>query len=76
MEEINKKLITSLSKDKNVEWKYVPARGAAGGILVTWDNEKFLCRGVERGRVLPSCVLENRRDGESWVFSSIYYRGS
>lgn len=71
-EEINLQIIRNLWNGSKVDWVFLPADGAARGILIMWDKEKFICRGVERGRVSLLGLFENWGNGKNWAFSSVY----
>lgn len=64
MNDINNRVISGLWSDKKVDWIFLLADGSAKGILITWDKEKFCCKGVERGRVSLSVLLEICGSGE------------
>lgn len=64
MAEINSGVISSLWGAKKVDWKFLPAVGVAGGILVMWDNEKYNCEGYVVDRVSLLLLLKNCGSGE------------
>ena len=43
-------------------------RGAAGGILVFWDNRVLELVGLEAGMYLISCHFKNCEDSGFWIF--------
>ncbi|RVW85462.1 hypothetical protein CK203_038980 [Vitis vinifera] len=47
-------------------------KGAAGGILVFWDNRVLDLVDLERGEYSISCRFKNREDGVLWVFIGVY----
>lgn len=59
-----------------MDWVYTPADGVVRGILVIWDEEKLVCRVVEKGKVSLSIPFENQGYGKKWVFSRVYCRGN
>ncbi|CAN6285105.1 unnamed protein product [Urochloa humidicola] len=51
---------------------YIPADGAAGGILSAWDESIFCLLSVERRRFSLTCLLSFLADGSTFAFTNIY----
>ena len=49
IKEMTTGLVRSLGVGRNIEWRAVNSRGAAGGILVFWDNRLVELVGWEEG---------------------------
>ncbi|RVW56016.1 LINE-1 reverse transcriptase-like [Vitis vinifera] len=47
-------------------------QGAAGGVLVFWDNRVVDLLEVEEGIFSVSCLFKNCMDGMRWVFTGVY----
>ncbi|RVW85677.1 hypothetical protein CK203_033421 [Vitis vinifera] len=60
-------LICSLGVRRFLEWGIVDLRGAAGGIVVFWDNRVLELVGLEAGMFSISCHFKNCKDGFSWT---------
>jgi hypothetical protein len=61
-------LVQSLWRYPYVEWCFVAAEGASGGILLMWD-----CRVVSKidmclGSYVATCIFRNVKDGLVWAF--------
>ena len=65
-------LLHSLGVGRHLDWSAVNSRGAAGGILVFWDNRVLDLVDLERGEYSISCRFKNREDGVLWVFIGVY----
>ena len=50
-------------------------RGAAGGILVFWDNRVLELVGLEVGMYLISYHFKNCEDGGLWIFTEDVWPG-
>ena len=55
-----------------LEWGAMNARGAAGGVVVFWDNRVLELVGMEVGQFSISCRFKNCEDGFMWIFTGIY----
>ena len=55
-----------------LEWGSLNARGAAGGVVVFWDNRVLELVGMEVGLFSISCRFKNCEDGFSWIFLGVY----
>jgi hypothetical protein len=65
-------LVQSLWRYPYVEWCFVAAEGASGGILLMWD-----CRVVSKidmclGFYVAACIFRNVKDGLVWAFAWVY----
>ena len=72
IKEMSTGLVRSLGVGRNIEWRAVNSRGAAGGILVFWDNRVVELVGWEQGVFSISCRFKNCVDGVVWVFTGVY----
>ncbi|KAL6323907.1 hypothetical protein AAG906_005904 [Vitis piasezkii] len=72
IKEMTMGLVRSLGVGRNIEWRAVNSRGAAGGILVFWDNRLVELVGWEEGVFSISCRFKNCVDGVVWVFTGVY----
>ena len=71
IKEMSTRLVQSLGVGRNIEWRAVNSRGAAGGILVFWDNRVVELVGWEQGVFSISCRFKNCVDGVVWVFTGV-----
>ena len=62
-------LACSLGASEFLEWGVVNSRGAAGGVLVFWDNRVLDLVGMDVGEHLISCHFKNCEDSFVWIFS-------
>ena len=62
----------SLGVGRFLEWGVLNARGAAGGVVVLWDNRVLELVGMEVGLFSISCRFKNCEDGFKWIFSEVY----
>ena len=62
-EEMTTGLVRSRGVGRNLEWRAVNSRGAAGGILVFWDNRLVELVGWEEGVFSISYQFKNCVDG-------------
>lgn len=65
-------LVRSLGVGRHLDWRAVSLRGAAGVILVFWDNRLVELVDVEEGEFSISCRFKNCVDGLMWVFTGVY----
>ena len=72
MTEMSLGVVRSLGVGRFLEWGVLNARGAAGGVLVFWDNRVLELVGMEVGLFSISCRFKNCEDGFSWIFSGVY----
>ena len=62
-------LVRSLGVGRNLDWRAINSRGAAGSVLVFWDNRVVELLEVEEGMFTVSCQFKNSVDGLRWVFT-------
>ena len=62
----------SLGVGRFLGWGAVNARGAAGGVVVIWDNRVLELVGIEVGLFSISCRFKNCEDGFLWIFTGVY----
>ena len=72
MSEMSIGVVRSLGVGRFLEWGVLNVRGAAGGVLVFWDNRVLELVGMEVGLFSISCRFKNCEDGFSWIFSVVY----
>ncbi|RVW37823.1 Transposon TX1 uncharacterized 149 kDa protein [Vitis vinifera] len=65
-------VVRSLGVGRFLEWGVLNARGAAGGVVVLWDNRVLELVGMEVGLFSISCRFKNCEDGFKWIFSEVY----
>jgi exonuclease III len=68
MEVITRAVVRSLWGCQHVDWCYMGARGALGGILIMWDRrfEEKIDEYVKRYTI--ACSLRNTEDNFMWAF--------
>ena len=67
IQEMSRGLVCSLGVRRFLEWGIVDLRGAAGGIVVFWDNRVLELVGLEAGMFSIFCHFKNCKDGFSWT---------
>jgi hypothetical protein len=72
MEVINIEVVRSVWGCVHVDWIYLGARGASGGILLMWDR-----RVVEKiedcvGRYVVACLFRSVTENWEWAFAGVY----
>ena len=72
MSEMSIGVVRSLGVGRFLEWGVLNVRGAAGGVLVFWDNRVLELIGMEVGLFSISCRFKNCEDGFSWIFLGVY----
>jgi hypothetical protein len=55
-----------------VDWCYVAAFGAVGGILLMWDKRVVSRLDMEVEDYVAACSLKNVVDGFEWAFAGVY----
>jgi len=72
MEVINRAVVHSLWGCQHVDWCYMGASGASGGILIMWDRR--VVEKVEEyvGRYTLALSFRNAEDNFSWAFGGVY----
>ncbi|WKA06987.1 hypothetical protein VitviT2T_024859 [Vitis vinifera] len=69
---MSKGIISSLGVGRYLEWGAVDSRGAAGGIVVFWDNRVLDLVDIQKGVFSISCIFKNSEDGFMWMFTGVY----
>ncbi|RVW54301.1 Transposon TX1 uncharacterized 149 kDa protein [Vitis vinifera] len=69
---MSKGIIRSLGVGRYLEWGAVDSRGAAGGIVVFWDNRVLDLVDIQKGVFSISCIFKNSEDGFMWMFTGVY----
>ncbi|KAG6624838.1 hypothetical protein CIPAW_16G055100 [Carya illinoinensis] len=68
---INTKIVRSIWSCVHVDWVYLAANGALGGVLVMWDQ-----RVVEKmefiGLFMVACYFRSVKDDYLWAFAGVY----
>ncbi|RVW51474.1 hypothetical protein CK203_084032 [Vitis vinifera] len=72
MTEMSLGVVRSLGVGRFLEWGALDARGAAGGVVVFWDNRVLELMGLEVGLFSISCRFKNVEDGFRWTFSGVF----
>jgi exonuclease III len=72
LELITRKDVFSLWGCCYVDWCYVVATGAAGGILLTWDKRVVTKLDMEVGECVAACSFKNVLDDFEWAFTGVY----
>ena len=72
MQKMSIRVVRSLGVGRFLEWGVVNARGAAGGVVVFWDNRVLELVGMEVGQFSISCRFKNCEDGFMWIFTGVY----
>ena len=58
-QEMSNGLVKSLGIGRCLEWGVLNSRGAAGGVLVFWDNRILQLEEMEVGKFTISCRFKN-----------------
>ncbi|RVW42450.1 Transposon TX1 uncharacterized 149 kDa protein [Vitis vinifera] len=69
---MSQQMVNSVGIGRFLNWASVDARGAAGGLLLLWDNRVLENLEVERGGYSISIRFRNCVDGFTWTFSGVY----
>ena len=72
MTEMSLGVARSLGVGRFLEWGALNARGAAGGVIVFWDNKVLELVGMEVGLFSISYRFKNCKDSFRWIFSGVY----
>ncbi|RVW36583.1 LINE-1 retrotransposable element ORF2 protein [Vitis vinifera] len=72
IQDISRGIVHSLGVGKFLGWGAMSARGAAGGVVVFWDNRVLELIGMEVGLFSVSCRFKNCEDGFLWTFTGVY----
>ena len=59
IQEMSNGLVKSLRVGRCLEWGVLNSRGAAGGVLVFWDNRILQLEEMEVGKFTISCRFKN-----------------
>jgi hypothetical protein len=65
-------LVHSLWRCPYVDWCFVAAEGASGGILLMWDRRVVSKIDVCLGSYVAACSFRNVEDGLVWAFAGVY----
>ena len=72
IQDMSQGVVHSLDVGRFLGWGAVSARGAAGGVVVFWDNRVLELVGMEVGLFSISCRFKNCEDGFLWIFTRVY----
>ena len=72
VKEMSLQMVKSVGIGRFLIWASVDARGAAGGLLLFWDNRVMENLEVENGGYSISVRFRNCVDGFSWIFFGVY----
>ena len=65
-------IVRSLGMGRCLEWGVVNSRGAAGGVVVFWDNRVLQLLELEEGNFSVSCRFKNCEDSFCWSFTGVH----
>ena len=68
LELISIRVISSLWGCPYVDWCFMAANGAVGGILLMWDKRVVTRLDMEVGECVVACTFKNVMDGFEWAF--------
>ena len=63
IQDMSRRIVHSLGVGKFLGWGAMSARGAAGGVVVFWDNRVLELVGMEVGLFSILCRFKNCKDG-------------
>jgi exonuclease III len=72
LEHISRRIVNSVWGCPYVDWCYVAALGAAGGILLMWDKRVVSRLDKEEGECVVACSFKNVMDDFKWAFAGVY----
>ena len=72
VKEMSVQMVNCVGVGRFLNWASVDARGAAGGLLLFWDNRVLEKLEVESGGYSISVCFRYRADGFTWIFSGVY----
>ena len=72
IQEMSTGIVRSLGVGRFLEWGAVDSRGAAGGIVVIWDNRMLELVDMQKGLFSISCTFKSCEDGFIWTFTGVY----
>ncbi|XP_034688121.1 uncharacterized protein LOC117916277 [Vitis riparia] len=65
-------IVRSLGVGRFIEWGAIDSRGAAGGIVVIWDNRMLELVDMQKGLFSITCTFKSCEDGFIWTFTGVY----
>ena len=73
LEEVSCSIVRSLWRNYDVDFAFLKAVGASGGVLVMWDKNTFNLVSSSQGEFSITCILSRMiEDDFSWAFSGVY----
>ena len=72
LEVVDRGLIREIWGGHYVDWEFLPACGASGGILLCWDSRIVVREKVGVGNFLVSCLFSCVEGGFRWVFTRVH----
>ena len=72
IQDMSRRIVHSLGVGKFLGWGAMSARGAAGGVVVFWDNRVLELVGMEVSLFSILCCFKNCEDGFLWTFTGVY----
>ncbi|KAF5469057.1 hypothetical protein F2P56_013157 [Juglans regia] len=69
---IIRKIVRSIWSSNYVDWVYLPASGASGGVVVMWDRLVVEKVDNQIGRYMVACSFRRVSDGFLWTFAGVY----
>ena len=72
IQDMSQGVVHSLGVRRFLGWGAVSAKGAAGGVVVFWDNRVLELVGMEVGLFSILCRFKNCEDGFLWIFTGVY----
>ncbi|RVX07132.1 hypothetical protein CK203_053516 [Vitis vinifera] len=72
IQEMSMGIVRSLGVGRFLDWGAVDSRGAAGGIMVIWDNRMLELVDMQKGLFSISCTFKSCEDGFIWTFTGVY----
>ena len=63
--------MSSVWKDRSLEWAAFPACGASGRIVILWDSNKFKCTEKVVRSFSVTVKLNSGKEGSFWL-TSVY----
>ena len=72
IQDMSQGVVHSLGVRRFLGWGAVSAKGAAGGVVVFWDNRVLELVGMEMGLFSILCRFKNCKDGFLWIFTGVY----
>ncbi|XP_034697243.1 uncharacterized protein LOC117923106 [Vitis riparia] len=72
IQEMTTGIVRSLGVGRFIEWGAIDSRGAAGGIVVIWDNRMLELVDMQKGLFSITCTFKSCEDGFIWTFTGVY----